>query len=139
MVAITTPIAQFSKNAIKDIPLIFSVITDPIEAGLLKEAHIPNANITGASDKQNIDVLLQFAKKLMPNATSVGILYSTSEANDLALVKIFKEATIKCNMKVVAIPIDDTRDVPLRMQAFKNKVDLSMWVPVDLYNLRYQQ
>lgn len=123
MIAMTTPVAQSAKHNIKNIPLIFNVITDPVEAGLLKEMDKIDGNATCASDMQNLDLLLNFAKKLLPNASRIGVLYATSEANDIALVRMLKEAAANIGMEVVAIPVDQPRDVPTRMQSFKNEVD----------------
>lgn len=123
IVAMTTPVAQFAKHNVKDIPIIYNVITDPVEAGLLKHENEAEEMATCTSDKQNIDLLLAFAKKLLPGATRVGILYATSEANDIALVKMFQESTKNLNMELVAVAIDQPRDVPIRMQSFKDKVD----------------
>lgn len=123
IVMIATPVAQFVKSAVKDTPLVFSDITDPVEAGLLKEENQPQTNITGASDKQNLGMLLEFAKKLIPNAKRVGVLFSTSEVNDAALVKMLKEAAEKIGMSVVALPINQARDVPMQMKFFKGAVD----------------
>lgn len=116
IVAQTTPIAQFAKHAVKDIPLIFTAITDPITAGL--------QGISGSSDKQDLRAMLQFSKLLMPAAKRVGLLYSTAEANDLVLVKMMKEAIAAEKMQLVCVPIEHARDVPLRMQLFNNKVDI---------------
>ena len=121
IVAMATPVAQFAKHTVKDIPLVFSVITDPVEAGLLKNQ--TNDKMTCVSDKQDLNLLLEFAKKLIPNASRVGILYGTSEANDTALVKMLQEAASNVGMQVVAIAIDQARDVPIRVQGFKDKVD----------------
>ena len=123
MIVISTPIAQFAKYAIKDLPLVFNAITDPLEAGLLKERDKSDGNMTGASDGQNLKVLLNFAKQIIPNATRVGVLYATGEANDSALIKMLKQAARATNMQVFAVPVDEPRDVPIRMQVFHNKVD----------------
>jgi putative tryptophan/tyrosine transport system substrate-binding protein len=123
MVAMTTPVAQFAKHAVKNTPLIFNVITDPVEAGLLKDVAKTENNMTCTSDKQDLSLLLDFAKHLLPKATRVGVLYSTAESNDRALVKMLKIAAEKANMQVVAVPIDQARDVLMRMQSFKDKVD----------------
>ncbi|MGB4191286.1 MAG: ABC transporter substrate-binding protein [Rickettsiales bacterium] len=123
IVAMTTPVAQFAKHNVKDIPIIYNVITDPMEAGLLKNKDKAENMATCTSDKQNIDLVLAFAKEILPSATRVGILYATSEANDIALVKMFQESTNKLNMELVVVAIDQPRDVPLRMQSFKDKVD----------------
>jgi putative ABC transport system substrate-binding protein len=123
MVAMTTPVAQFAKHNIKDVPLIFNVITDPVEAALLKEANSHENNTTCVSDKQNLDLMLKFAQKLLPNAKTVGVLYSTAEANDVALVKMLSQAASANNMSLVSVPVDQPRDVPIRMQMFKDNVD----------------
>ena len=124
LVAITTPVAQVAKNTIKDIPLVYSVITDPVEAGLLTQYNKAYQGITGSSDHQDLEKLLDFAKQLLPNAKRVGLLYASGESNDAALVKMMRKATKSAKMKLLAIPIDEARDVEQRMQLFKNKVDL---------------
>lgn len=42
--------------------------------------------MTGSSDMQDLKSLLQFAKSLLPNAKSIGLLYATSDSNDTSLV-----------------------------------------------------
>ncbi len=123
MVVMTSPVAQFAKGAVKDIPLIYNVVTDPVGAGLLKEQYTPDVNMTGSSDRQDLQMLLEFAKQLIPNARTIGILYSTSETNDFTLVKMMQKAAESAGMKVLAIPINQARDVPAAMQNFKGKVD----------------
>ena len=123
LVTLATPVAQFAKHAIKDFPLVFSAVTDPVAAGLVQQPTKTNNNITGVSDKQNILAMLDFAKRLLPNAKKIGILHATSEANDLALVKHLSDAAVKFDMQLVAIPIDEARDIPLRIQMLANKVD----------------
>jgi len=123
MVVLTTPVAQFAKGAIQDIPLVFNVITDPVKAGLLKKPNHASHNMTGSSDQPDLQLVLNFAKQLLPKAQSVGLLYSTAESNDEALLSMMQKAATETGMKLVAIPVDQSRDVPLRMQAFKGKVD----------------
>ena len=123
LVAITTPVAQYAKGMIKDIPLIYSVITDPVAAGLIQIPNQSDGNMTGSSDKQDLNLLLKFAKQIFNDASKVGMLYSTAESNDLALVEMMKKAAIKSHMQLMAVPINQTRDIPMAMQSFKQKVD----------------
>lgn len=124
LVTLTTPVAQAAKSTIKDVPLVFAAITDPLEAGLLQKPNEALGNITGATDKQDLEAFLNFVKHLQPAAITVGLLYATGEANDVALVKHIKSAAQKYAFKVVTIPVDQARDIPIRMQGFKDKVDL---------------
>lgn len=123
MLVMTTPIAQAAKGKIQDIPLIYTVITDPVEAGLIKEKYTPEATITGSSEMQDLSAFLKFAQSILPNAKTIGLLYATAEANDLALVNMMKESAAAANMSLIAIPVEQARDVQTRMQEFRNKVD----------------
>jgi putative ABC transport system substrate-binding protein len=123
LLVVTTPVAQIAKGKIHDVPLVFTAITDPVEAGLIKEKNKPGANITGSSEMQDLNAFLNFAKVLLPKAKKIGLLYATSESNDVALVKMMSANASKLGMSVVAIPIDQARDISSRMQKFKGNVD----------------
>ena len=121
LVVLSTPIAQSAKNIIKDIPVIFADVTDPRSAGLISTD--PNSNITGASDKQDLLLMLKFAKQLLPMAKTVGVLYSTGEANDISMVNMLNKAAALTGIKVIAVPVEHTRDIVVRMKLFKDRVD----------------
>ena len=122
LVTVSTPVTQGAKT-IHDIPIVFTDITSPLEVGLLKEENKANANMTGASDRQDLRIFLSFAKKILPHAKRIGLLYSTSDANDMALVNMMQQAAKQFDMQVVLVPVEHANDVKLRMQAFKDKVD----------------
>lgn len=123
LVAVGTPVAQAANGSVKDIPIVFTDITSPVEAGLLSDPNKASINISGASDKQDLEAFLQFAKLILPEAKTIGILYATGEANDTALIHMMNEAAKSKGMTVIAIPIEQAKDVPMRMQGFKGKVD----------------
>ncbi|MDR1560826.1 MAG: ABC transporter substrate-binding protein [Holosporaceae bacterium] len=123
MIVVSTPIAQFAKGKIRDIPLIFHAITDPVAAGLLKDREHSSNNISGSSDMQNLDVLLEFVKTTIPKAKAVGLLCLMSDNNDAALLEMMKKSAPLFDLSVVAIPVDQARDIPVRMQEFRGKVD----------------
>ena len=123
MVVISTPIAQFAKGQIKNIPLVFDAITDPIAEGILQSEFEPNENITGSSDRQNLDILLAFSKEIFPNAKTIGMFNLTSDVNDAFLIEMMKKSAKKFGLSIMCVPIDHVRDIPIRMQKFKGKVD----------------
>ena len=121
IVAISTPVAQAAKNTITAIPVVYADVTDPVEAGLVSDD--PNLNITGASDKQDLSLMLKLGKQLLPSAKKVGVLYSTGEANDLSLVNMLISTGKELGLEVVSVPVEHTRDVVTRMKLFKDNVD----------------
>ena len=73
MCAIATPSATacYAAAEDKDIPVIFTAITDP------EEAKLTGGNITGTSDKLPIEGQLELIRKVQPDAKTIGILYTT--------------------------------------------------------------
>ena len=124
LITLTTPVAQFAKGAIKDIPVIYDVITDPIAAGLIKDKDNASNNMTGSSDKQDLNLMFNFAKQLIPNIHSVGLLYAPAEVNDIALLHAMQKASSHANIKLIAHPVANSRDISLIMQQFKGKADM---------------
>ncbi|MBR4015650.1 MAG: ABC transporter substrate-binding protein [Anaerotignum sp.] len=82
MCAIATPSATacFAAAEDKNIPVVFTAITDPVQAKL------DSGNITGTSDKLPIEAQLQLIRRMQPDAKTIGILYTTSEPNSVSAV-----------------------------------------------------
>ena len=87
MCAIATPSATacYAAAEDKDIPVIFTAITDP------EEAKLTGGNITGTSDKLPIEGQLQLIRQMQPDAKTIGILYTTSEPNSVSAVREYEE------------------------------------------------
>jgi putative ABC transport system substrate-binding protein len=124
LVVLSTPVAQAAKQMFPNTPLVFSAITDPVAAGLLKDKDHGAKNISGATDQQDLNAFIEFAQKILPKAKTVGIMYATAEDNDFALMKMMTKITKAHGMKLVSVPVDNPQDIPQRARLFKNKVDL---------------
>jgi len=87
MCAIATPsaVACFTAAEDKDIPVIFTAISDPVQAGLNE------GNITGTSDALPVDAQLELIRALQPDAKTIGIIYTTSEANSVSTIASYQE------------------------------------------------
>lgn len=87
MVAIATPSATacYASSEDKDIPVVFTAITDPVEAKL------DSGNITGVSDKLPVDEQLKLIRAMQPDAETIGIIYTTSEPNSVSAIREYEE------------------------------------------------
>ena len=81
IVPIATPTAQIMQAATegKDIPIVFSAVSDPVGAKLVASMDAPGANITGTSDALNTNAIMDLIFAAQPDADYIGILYSSSE------------------------------------------------------------
>lgn len=122
---ITTPVSQIAKQALarSAIPVVFGVVTDPVAAGLTSSWSMGEKGITGASDLQDLEAVLKFAKALLPNARSVGVPYNPGEANDVALVEKVKEVGPRVGLTVATVGVDSANDIQQRIASLKGKAD----------------
>ncbi|MDZ5001320.1 ABC transporter substrate-binding protein, partial [Clostridium perfringens] len=74
--AIATPAAQAAYNLTKQIPILFTAVTDPVKAELVESMEKSNTNVTGTSDELPLDKQFDLINKLIPNAKKIGILYN---------------------------------------------------------------
>lgn len=123
--AIATPIAQSAYGATKDtdIPVIYTAITDPVLAELATTDQMPVGNITGTSDKLPIQAQLEMIRKVLPEAKTIGIMYSTSEVNSISAIEEYKELASNYGFEIIESGISASADIPLAADNLLEKVD----------------
>ena len=122
---IATPAALSAYNAAMktDIPVIFTAITDPVMAGLANEDGTPVGNVTGTSDKLPVEAQLEMIRKILPDAKTIGILYTTSEVNSESAIKEYEALAGKYGFELETVGISTIADIPLAMDNIVTKVD----------------
>lgn len=130
IVAITTPAAQVAMGETKDIPIIFSAVTDPVAAGIVEDMDNPGGNITGTSDAVKVDQIMELASEITPGYKTVGALYNSSETNSVATVKQLKEYAKENDIKVVESAITNSNEIQTAAQSLAKKCDI-VFSPTD--------
>ncbi|MGH3652539.1 ABC transporter substrate-binding protein [Glutamicibacter sp.] len=128
VLAIATPSAQAAAQAITNVPVLFSAVTDPVDAKLVASNEAPGANVTGTSDMNPVDEQLQLLKDLVPDAKKVGIVYSSGEANSAVQVKMAKEAAKGLGLTIEEAAVSASSEV--QQAASSLDVD-AYYVPTD--------
>lgn len=128
--AIATPTAQAALNATKSIPIVFTAVTDPVDAGLAKEWKSSGYNTTGTSDKVDIDEQLKLFKELVPEAKTMGVIYTTSEINSVNQVKELKELAPKYGLNIKEIGVSNINEINQNLSNAVKSID-SLYAPTD--------
>ena len=124
MVGIATPMAQACYNAAAGaIPTIFTAVTDPVAAGFVSADGTAAGEVTGTSDALPIKAQLETIRAMMPEASKIGILYTTSEVNSISAIEIYKSLAGDYGFEIVESGISTTADIPLALDALLGKVD----------------
>jgi putative ABC transport system substrate-binding protein len=129
MLAISTPIAQAISGAETERPILFSAVTDPVDAGLVPSWEQAGANITGTSDLNPGAKPVALVKEAMPDATTVGVLYSTSEANSLTQLEQYKAEAAELGITIKEQGITSANEVTTGLEAL-GEVD-AILIPTD--------
>ncbi len=124
IVAIATPSAQALVAATKSIPVIYSGVTDPVAAQLVKDWKASGTNVTGVSDLLELDKQVELIKRVVPNAKRVGMVYNPGEANSAVVVKALKELLTKSGMTLVEAAAPRSVDVGSAAKSLIGKVDV---------------
>ena len=107
MVGIATPSATacYAAAEDKDIPVVFTAITDPVGAKL------DSGNITGTSDVLPVQGQLELIRAIQPEADTIGIVYTTSEPNSVYSIGIYEDLAADYGFTIEAIGVTAQSEV----------------------------
>ena len=128
--AISTPSAQAALNATQDIPIVFTAVTDAVEAGLVKSNESSENNVTGTSDAIPVAKALELIKKFVPDVKTIGVVGNTSEINSKLQVDALREAAEKEGIKVVDKGATQANEVNQAVAAVAKEADV-IFAPTD--------
>ncbi|RCW66030.1 putative ABC transport system substrate-binding protein [Marinobacter nauticus] len=123
IVAIATPSAQTVAAAARNVPVVFSAVTDPVAAKLVQSWEAPGANITGVSDMLPIEKHLDMLQRAMPNAKRIGTVYNPGEANAAALIELLEERLQARGLELVKGAATKTSEVLGAARSLVGKAD----------------
>lgn len=109
--AIATPTAQAVAQAITDLPIVFGSVTEPEGAGLVDSWESPGGNITGTSDKSPVKDQLELLLQLAPDATTVGVVYSSNEENSLIQLGWAEEEAAALGLTIETATISNSSEL----------------------------
>jgi putative ABC transport system substrate-binding protein len=130
VLAVATPSAQITANRIKDVPVLFTAVTDPVSAKLVASAASPGGNVTGTTDINPVAAQLALIKEIQPSVKKIGAIYNSGESNSVVQIQLAREAASLLEVELVESVTADTAGV---MQAANNligKVD-AVYLPTD--------
>ncbi|WP_105158271.1 ABC transporter substrate-binding protein [Streptococcus suis] len=130
VLAIATPSAQSLATVSAETPIVFTAVTDPLSADLVESIEKPGGLLTGTSDQAPIDKQVELLGQAVPDAKTVGILYTTSERNSEVQVEQAKELLEKAGYKVVVKGITSSNEVQDATTSLMKDVD-AVFVPTD--------
>ncbi len=130
IVAIATPSAQTAAASAGEIPVVFSAVTDPVGAKLVRSLEDPGGPITGTSDMLPLDRHLAMIRRALPGMTRLGVIYNAGEANSVTLVETLKAVAEAQGVTLVEATAPRSTDVLDAARRLVGEVD-AVYIPTD--------
>lgn len=118
-----TPSAQTAANATKDIPIVFTSVTDPVGAKLVSSMEAPDKNVTGTTDThpEAISKTVKLIKEM--GYTKIGTIYNAGEQNSEVQVKTVEDEAKKTGVSVEKVSVANTSEVKQAADSLVGRVD----------------
>jgi ABC-type uncharacterized transport system substrate-binding protein len=106
----STPTLQVASKKIKDIPVVFSVVADPVlaGAGTSFEEHLPN--ITGISTLCDVPGMMNLIKAVFPEIKKIGTIFSPGETNSVRNMEDLKKHSEQEGIELITVPVNSSAE-----------------------------
>ncbi len=130
VLAIATPAAQSIAGKTDKIPILGTAITDYVSAKLVNSDEAPGGNVTGTTDMNPIREQIDLLYKLVPDAKTVGVLYTSNEDNSILQAKLAKEAIEKLGLTYMELTVSNSNEVQQATQSIVDQCN-AIYIPTD--------
>lgn len=123
-IGIGTPSAQALLASTRTVPIVYTAVTDPVAANLVRSWEAKGGNVTGVSDHLPLEPQMELVKTIIPEVKSIGFVYSPGEVNSTIVLKQLEEILQPQNIKVVPAPAQRTTDISTAVKSLQGRVDV---------------
>jgi putative ABC transport system substrate-binding protein len=128
ILALGNEAAIIAKDNITDIPIVFSVVRDPLGNGLVDSMQHSGNNLTGSSVDISDLLQLEILRAILPNAQAIGVIYDPQKSKEK--VDQASRAAERLGMRIVREPVENYKQVPEAVRDLVNRID-AMWLLPD--------
>ena len=118
--------AKAAQMATTRIPIVFSVVSDPVGLGLIQSFARPGGNITGVTDLR-LELgpkRLELFHEIVPGLKRVLYLYDAADADAVAGAKMYREAAHRLGIELIEKPVRTEEEAQATLaQVRKGEVD----------------
>jgi len=128
VLAIGTNAGIMAKNQIRNIPIVFCMVLNPVSSGIVNNMDSPGGSITGASLDIPIETQFRYLKSVITDAKSLGVIYNPKETG--IIINEASKIAKNMNLSFTAKPVNSEREVPDALKYLLKNVDV-LWSVAD--------
>jgi ABC-type uncharacterized transport system substrate-binding protein len=135
-----TPAAQVMQHATNKIPIVFSMVSDPVASGIVSSLAHPDANITGLSNffpgmiSKLLDLIVTAS-----GAKRIAVLHDPSNPGKQVDLRYLQESAHAMQVSIEPVPLHNTDDVNAAFAAMAKTPPDAVIVLVDAVTISNMQ
>ncbi len=118
--------SQVAVKRIKNIPIVFSSVSDPVRAGLVPKVSLPETktgtNVTGVTDRWPVHLQFEMSTKFIPRAKKWGTIYNARDADSRIPIQEMRESAKKLGVELIEAKISIRGETMQAVQSLSGKV-----------------
>jgi putative ABC transport system substrate-binding protein len=122
IIALGTSSTMIVSKEIKNVPIVFSVVYDPVEAGIAKSWKSSGNNTTGTSSQVPMVKVLDNLK-LLRQVKRLAVLYTAGEKNSEAALRDLQKSQAKSGIRIIPVIIAANEDIEQLLPEVLRTVD----------------
>lgn len=130
IMANATTAVQCAKEATTTIPVVGTSVTDYVSTGIVDSADAPGGNVTGYSDLSDVNIHVELMQKLLPDAQTIAILYSSGEENSRIQAESAVAAFEAAGLTAKTYTANDSNDISSVVTEACTQSD-AIYIPTD--------
>lgn len=136
IVTFSTPMLQGALATLRNKPVVFTYVTDPLAAGAGKSWTDHHPRVTGVGTMIPVPETIATLRKVFPGLKRLGTLFNAGEVNSTRVVDLLRTACRDAGIELVEISVATTSDAVQAAQALASRQVEAVYLPND--NLVYQ-
>lgn len=121
VIPISTPSLQAAMRKIKDRPIVFTLIANPLAAGVGPSFDQHQPNVTGIAVTAPADRMLELLAKYFPRYRRIGTLYCPAETNSVDAMEVLTREGKARGFTVEAVPVNTPSELADAAQSLASK------------------
>jgi putative ABC transport system substrate-binding protein len=122
LMPVGTAAALALSREVRDIPVVFSSVFDPVSAGIVKSWESSGNNVTGSSTWVNMDFFLKTLSEIGP-AARIAAIYDENDKRTVIQVEALKKSAARKGAAVMPMNLARYEDIGRVVGTLRGKVD----------------
>ncbi len=131
IVPLTTPCLTAACGTVRNTPVVFTYVYDPIAAGAGVSLTDHNPNVTGVGSFPPVEETVDLIQRLLPGRKVIGTLYNSSEANSRKVIEVARGAFARRGLQLEEVTVTNSSEVFQAAQALVARNVEAFWITGD--------